>query len=363
MNCDEAAEFVSALCDGETISSLAAEHIGTCDACRDRLTEYAAMGAELRRVASLEIAETAKPLSLSTPPQQLFRAWWQKGMESMRVPRIAFALLVICVLALGSSLVLVKVGARSEGNVLALTVDLGRGRSSVCYLSPTYKHADGCGAMLTLNSTILSYEIRALAREGDRMEMGFRSKTYPVPISETFTSSDLAGLPQQLVWFVPGETTSVQLDGGITMTLTGEWQDHVPTPAAQGANPSLDPRPNELRIHGPLLLSAQKVIADFEGALATADRPDYGVILYYPHVGRFILSLSPMPGAVRGTVHWNRILFNSSGQSYTLVTGAPVTRADQIWVLYQPDFKPDDLAEHEFSAVWELKDLHLYSQP
>ncbi len=59
MKCEEAAEFVSALCDGEKIPRAAAEHVGECDVCATRLTEYAEMGAELRRVASLESTETS----------------------------------------------------------------------------------------------------------------------------------------------------------------------------------------------------------------------------------------------------------------------------------------------------------------
>src|SRR5260370_30563011 len=52
MKCEEAAELVSALCDGETITREAAKHIGECEACRARLNAYSSVGAELRRLAS-----------------------------------------------------------------------------------------------------------------------------------------------------------------------------------------------------------------------------------------------------------------------------------------------------------------------
>ncbi len=61
MTCNEAAEFVSALCDGETIPRNAAEHVGACQACQAQLKEYLAIGAELRRVASMETPEAATP--------------------------------------------------------------------------------------------------------------------------------------------------------------------------------------------------------------------------------------------------------------------------------------------------------------
>jgi len=54
MKCEDTAEFVSALCDGEKIPREAAEHIGECEACRTRLNAYSAMGTELRRLASLQ---------------------------------------------------------------------------------------------------------------------------------------------------------------------------------------------------------------------------------------------------------------------------------------------------------------------
>ena len=53
MKCEDAAEHVSALCDGETIPRVAAKHIGECEVCRARLSAYSTMGAELRRLASV----------------------------------------------------------------------------------------------------------------------------------------------------------------------------------------------------------------------------------------------------------------------------------------------------------------------
>jgi predicted anti-sigma-YlaC factor YlaD len=112
MNCNEAAEFVSALCDGETVSPAAAEHIGECPGCRDHLQEYLAMGAELRRVASLEPTEEARTRSWHNN-QRPAPSWWTKGRESMRIPRFAFALLLITIVALGSGLVVVRARAHT----------------------------------------------------------------------------------------------------------------------------------------------------------------------------------------------------------------------------------------------------------
>jgi negative regulator of sigma E activity len=64
MTCQDAVDFVSALCDGERIPREAAEHIGQCDDCRARLQDYAILGAELRRTASLHSPENAPTIEV-----------------------------------------------------------------------------------------------------------------------------------------------------------------------------------------------------------------------------------------------------------------------------------------------------------
>jgi len=121
MNCNETAEFVSALCDGETIPRAAATHIGDCSACQATLNEYIGLGAELRRIASLELVEETKPLAWAEK-QQTKQTLWQKGWETMRIPKFAFVLLVAGIVALASSLAMVKVHAHSQGTVMLLKV-------------------------------------------------------------------------------------------------------------------------------------------------------------------------------------------------------------------------------------------------
>ena len=51
MKCEEAAEFVSAVCDGELIPPDIASHIGKCERCGALLRDFVEIGAELRRMA------------------------------------------------------------------------------------------------------------------------------------------------------------------------------------------------------------------------------------------------------------------------------------------------------------------------
>ena len=78
MKCDEAAEFVSALRDGESIPPAAAEHVGACEACQARLKEYGEIGTELRRVAALESPPEARARTWKTK-QGIKWSWWEKG--------------------------------------------------------------------------------------------------------------------------------------------------------------------------------------------------------------------------------------------------------------------------------------------
>src|ERR1700681_90150 len=121
MICDEAAEFVSALCDGEMISREASEHIGACAPCRALLSEYMEMGAELRCAASFGIEDSVSP-RVWTKPHGIFAIWWQKGWGDMKIPRLAFAVLIGVIVVLVSTLAVVKVGAHSDGTVVVLKI-------------------------------------------------------------------------------------------------------------------------------------------------------------------------------------------------------------------------------------------------
>jgi predicted anti-sigma-YlaC factor YlaD len=123
MTCDEAAEFVLAWCDGERIPSEAAEHLGSCAACRERLGAYAAIGAEVRRVASLEEATPVQAGAWGRADRSPL-SWWQKGRETMRIPRFTFVLMLVAIVLLTGGLALVRARAAAHGWVLWLMMKL-----------------------------------------------------------------------------------------------------------------------------------------------------------------------------------------------------------------------------------------------
>jgi hypothetical protein len=339
MTCNDATEFVSALCDGETIPREAAEHIGDCKACQAVLTEYLEIGAELRRVASLAAPEALRPLILEKKHGTM-RAIWRKGWETMRIPRFAFATLLVGIVALSLSLALAKVHAHSEGNVLMLTVAPNHGPSLRCPLSTVDKKNSECGWGEGVGSGYLNYSIRLLSKEDDRVRLGVRAEFDP---REDHVSSAVSkDLPEKQYLFEPGETMQIDVAGFGPLAVTGEWMAYMPYFGELNLEDNLEPKPGQLRLISPVLLKAKEVVVDFGGTSVTGEQKDDMAWLYVPGDGLYELSLSPLAGGVEGHAENNRLSFRIDGQSYLLLTGAPIARGDQVWILHTANVKPSD---------------------
>ena len=333
MKCEEAAEFVSALCDGETIPRAAAEHVGECELCHARLKEYAEMGAELRRVASLEPMEQARVRAWEKS-QSAGSTWWWKGWETMRIPKLVFALLLVTIVALGSSLVIVKARAHTQGSVLMFAVKTADGKTVNCALSLGVKIFPGCSWM-TLDRT---YAFGVVADDGDRVELGVRTGL-TADVGD-MTPESVERLPEKQVWFRPGEKLEIDVPGIGPMVVTGELMDHMPALIASDPSEQVDPKPDELRIVAPVLLRGKEVVFDFQGASAITDKKESEVEFYAPGEGLFHISLSPLQGAVEGRITMSRVSFDLNGQSYVFLLAAPVARGEHIWILRDASYKP-----------------------
>jgi len=334
MNCNEAAEFVSALCDGERIPSDAAAHVGDCVNCQTRMEEYISIGVEMRRVACLEAGKVLKPIEWE-PKQESISTMWQKGWETMRIPRFAFAALVMGIVALGSSLAIVKVRARSEANVVILKIPFAKGGSGSCPVSTGDMKARGCGFEEQVASGQLAYRINYLAKDGDRIKIAVRAKVFSGAGNQG-RDADLTKEPGKEYWFVPGETLKVDVPGRVPLEISGNWMDHMPVMFEEAEHHDLDPGTDELRVLAPILLKGKSVEAEFEGGADSKGE----VALYFPGNGLYEISLLPKQGATEGSVRLNRIDFEVGGKSYAFVTGSPVTRNQKVWVLYTAKFKP-----------------------
>jgi len=343
MNCNDFAEYVSALCDGQTIPPAAAEHIGKCSFCQAQLRDYVSMGAELRRIASTEFSGSVPTLVWTKKKNDLITLW-EKGMATMRIPRLAFIVLIGGFIALASSLAIVKVRAHADGIVVLLTVDAGLEKPIECALSTVDRNWQGCGFIGDVGGKVLGYKLRLIARDNGAIDLGFKAREWPMTVggSVSYGLDDVDREPERQYRFEPGETLKIDEAGLPPLVVKGSWLDHMPS--FVGAN-QMDPGPDELRIISPLLLQGKQVIGDLAGGSATQTKPDWAVLIYFPGHGSYLIANSRLQGAVEAKVNLNRISFEENGSQYEFLTGAPITRAQKIWILHQSDFTPSKFGQ------------------
>lgn len=334
MKCVEAAEYVSALCDGFTVPRSAAEHINACSTCREQLKGYLEMGAELRRAASLEMVEAPE---LKAWPER--RKWPAiPGLESwktIRLPRLALVSLLAAIVVLASGWVLTGARASTTGSVLLLQYALGDKTPGFCALSAVDQKFVMCSDSEVATSGRFLWQLKLLSKDGDQATLGVRSRYIPqgeAPVS-------INELSQQQFMFTPGQTLRVDVDGLGTIDITGQWIDHIPAiPSGRvGVDQELDPGPGEMRLFSPLLLRENLVIGDFNGGRTTNAGGGWALDIFLKGVGRFIIAPTPLPNAVQAAVDFNRISFTIDGKAYVLVNGAPIMRGRTAWVRYDPN--------------------------
>ncbi len=346
MNCAEAAECVSALFDGEPISREVAAHLSDCQECRVRLNEYAEMSAELREVASAT-APQAIPEGqwrLVEPPAAT--NWLRKWRGTMRIPRFAFALMLLAIFALSGGLALVKARPGGNGPVLLLTMKLpseggsGAGGGSHCAFNTnlTDRH-QYCS--LGTDAGVRGYvwvSVRYLKREADRVLLAIKTK-YSSESTGQHSSDALADVPEEEYWLQADRTLEVQVVGLGTMEISGQFLDYMPAMPHRPAEP-LDPVRDEFRLWYPVVICENRVVADVSGLSATDTGNDAATSLYAPGLGRFVFSLVPFEGATEGKIRVSQMSFTLEGKSYRVLTGAPISRSEHVWVAHQPDWRP-----------------------
>lgn len=343
MKCEDTAEFVSALCDGEKIPREAAEHIGECEACRTRLNAYSAMGTELRRLASLQEQTEVKARSWEKVPRATFK-WWRKGGTTMKIPRFAFASMLGLILLLSSGLVLVRARTGVGGPVLLLTFKLlPDGVPGDCIIrTDGNARANECGFTPGVRGGMLGVKFRFLNRVGVQTQLGVKA-TYKRNSDTFHFTDDFKNVPETTVWIEPGERQQIAIPGWGDFQLMGEYLDYMPSLPLRPKE-TLDPKRNEFRIVSPVLVRGKQVLFNLAGSDSTdSGDPEATLMIYYPGEGRYLISTAPFEGAVEGSVAPGQIKFTLDGQDYLLLTAMPTTRSEHVWVTHDPQYK---LSEH-----------------
>jgi hypothetical protein len=355
MKCEEAAEFVSVLCDGELIPQPAAEHIRGCEACPARLAEYAQMGAELRCAASLEPESAARERN-SEISERTSASWWQKGWETMRIPRLVFALLTVAIVVLGSGLAIVSARTHPDGTVLMMTATPSDTGPFRCALSLTDEKSNQCGITGPGGE---SYPVRVLSEENGRIKLGIRggllAGTKNPDGSVTYWVKGFQSMEEKQYWFVPGQKLMAPIPELGNLVITGELMDHIPTLIDNNPGEQVDPKADELRFVRPILLQGKQVILDLEDSTEIAPDKNHCIEVYVPGQGLFEISLLPQQGAVEGRISMSRVSFELEGQSYQFVLAAPVARGEEVWILRDQSYEPpEDFGKGGFLGTVEL---------
>ncbi len=238
---------------------------------------------------------------------------------------------------LGSRLALVEVRAHGEGSVLLLKLTSAHGDSMPCYMSTADTTHNDCAAFWQVDGSNLTYAIKALRKDGDRVLLSIKSGVAPLGPGGYGPDTE-SSLPETQSWFTPGEALSMPGTGELKIAMTGEWADHIPV--TLGNDQLLDPGPNEIRLTSPLILKNDKVAGKFFNSGANESEAGQCVYVYIPGEGRFLLSLTQVEGAVPAKAELNRVSFESDGQKYIIVTGMPVSRTEAMWVRHDAAYKP-----------------------
>jgi hypothetical protein len=342
MTCDQIEEHISALCDGQKIPPSAAIHIGECHLCQSELNEFAAIGAELRRLASLDdVAADRTKQDLKPAKQTIF---WQRGFNTMKIPKMAFAAMLIAICALSSGLLLVRArAAATSGRFLELKFHLPpTGQTKICVMTVSGSPKDNlCNFAHHGRDGLLLMNTRVIAKSGDRAQLGVRAKYLPGSGDAEIDYSEalFEDVPQSVLSVEPGEKREIQVAGLGSIDVETEYLDHIP-PLVASPGEALDPNPNEFRIVAPVLVRDDQVIANFDGSSLDYGESDATLMLYVPGDGRYLISRMPFEQAVPGTVHLGKIKFSMDGHNYLLLTSVPILDSENVWVKHEVDFKP-----------------------
>lgn len=367
MKCEEAAEFASRLCDGQVIPREVAEHIGRCEACRTRLSAYAALGAELRRVASLE-----QPISLKVVEwekgQRVRQRWWHDGRATMRIPRFAFASLLVLILVLSGGLVLLRARAAQGEPMLRLHFTLmPNGKTGECWLTTNENpKTNQCGFATDVpHGGMVGLMFRFVSRDGDRSQLGVKVNYKKSSGGFNFID-DFKDVPEKTISVNPEQQAQIQVPGLGEFEVTASYLDH-PFVAWGRPDEAIEPRKDEFRVVAPVLIRGREVVCNLSANGNSIDDgdPDATLMIYYPGEGRYLISRVPFEGAVEGTVRNGQIRFTLDDQDYLLLSAAPILSAEHAWVSHDPQYKLSEHLEGAFDdRPWfRVRSLRVLLQP
>ncbi|HET6843368.1 MAG TPA: hypothetical protein VFK06_17070 [Candidatus Angelobacter sp.] len=331
--CLQAAEFISALCDGESIPREVARHIGQCDVCQLLLQDYIQMGVELKRLASAEAPARVKPVSWTNERRSKFNLWkiWR---ESMRIPRVAFALMVVVIAVLSFRIASVHATGARQWLLMHVWDENGKEQAKLITGFAPDEKSPNPTIMIAVPRGTLGLNIVLLGESEGAANLGIRALYFPPDADKSKQREQLRSAPMKEITCVPGQKTPLVVEGYGSIEIGAEVLEKLP----EGADPNkrtLFPPQGSLNVSGPLvLLNEDKVVSKAVAGAGQIAAADGYFALRAPGNGRYVFAARPFDGAVEGQLNFNQIQFKLDGQSYLLLAGSPVAHdsQQQMWV-------------------------------
>lgn len=356
MTCDQAAEFMSRLFDGDSIPREAAVHLEDCAACRQRLADYSRMSVELRRYACAMLDEGLPEVSWEKNRQRP-RSLWSLWRQTMKIPRFAFALMLVLIAALSTGLVLVRARdnqpwwfeldvqfAPREATAPSVpsAKDLeGETGTTGIRSADLERNASGLDFVNSLAQSQLAWTVRLIDSKDGVQQIGIRACEVPLGVDRKSAIEQAHAAPEQVDWYEPGKSIQIRLpESEPHLRITAQVLNE--SPAFLYLKQSILPKPDQLRLVWPALLRNGKFIGGLNGGTAEASG-DGVAALFIPRQGLFLFSREKFEGAAQATLENSQVTFSLDGQSYMLFTGAPMAvfngdARGTIWVRHLPKF-------------------------
>lgn len=344
MTCQDAQPSISPLYDGECVPKEAAEHLAGCATCKERLRDYAQMGAELRLLASTGLEEA--PAAMSALPPRV-RHWAHTFTARVLVPRFALGLgvLLVAVLSLSLGVMRAQMGSLWFQFNVTSPAHLGSWGSEVQaggHGGPAFLMSapqERVGAIIDVDEIQYGHvrlsvrarrvEVPSAGQEAHPVSRSFES----TPASDETVRQMLANTAPQKYEYIPGQVLEIPVEGGGKLLLTGRVLERRARFWMKEDYP-LEPKPDQIVLTEPALVRDNDLLVrDLSSASAGGDDPY--VALFVPKEGLFGFLLKPIDGAVPAEAEYGQARFKMDGHDYVLFSATPITGGEQpkeIWV-------------------------------
>jgi hypothetical protein len=273
----------------------------------------------------------------------------------MRIPRFAFALMLVMIALLSTGLVLVRARqVQPWWFELEIRFPNGQVISGIQNSTDLENKPTGLEFVQQAEDGELAYVIRVIDSRDGAEQIGIRAQKFPSNV-DWHSAIQRLQAPQQVDWYVPGKKVRLSVPGYESLQITAQMLGEAPEHDA--SRESFLPKTGELRLMWPVLLRDRKFVGSLNGGTTYAS-DDYLAAFYVPGEGLFLVSPGSFEGAIEAKLVNSQIEFTSHGHSYLLLTGSPIVGGEQersVWVTHLPNFKLRTSEKRDTTAVFCVK--------